>query len=161
RVSGPDRRDPDAAAPRDRERRVAPVRLHALRRLLRSLPGQDRHPARAAAPALARAQAGARAGAVARRGMGLPRRAPGRRAAAARVAPFVAAPGRKLVTDDSLSVQELDEADGALTGCTVAIAETGTIVLEGSRALTLVPDLHVCIVREPQIVQLVPEALER
>jgi len=77
------------------------------------------------------------------------------------VAPFVASLGRKLVTDDSLSVQELDEADGALTGCTVAIAETGTIVLEGSRALTLVPDLHVCIVREPQIVQLVPEALER
>ena len=75
------------------------------------------------------------------------------------VADFLA--GRKLVTDDSLSVQELDEADGALTGCTVAIAETGTIVLEGSRALTLVPDLHVCIVREPQIVQLVPEALER
>ena len=77
------------------------------------------------------------------------------------VADFVASMRRKLVTGDNLSVQELDEADGALTGCTVAIAETGTIVLEGSRALTLVPDLHVCLVRESQIVQLLPEALER
>ena len=46
---------------------------------------------------------------------------------------------------------QLDQIDGALTGCTVAIAETGTIVLtagpaEGRRALTLVPDLHICVV---------------
>jgi len=51
-----------------------------------------------------------------------------------------------------------------VTGCTVAIAETGTIVLagggpaEGRRALLLVPDLHICIVRSPQIVELVTEA---
>ena len=47
----PDRRDPHAAAHRDRERRVAAVRVEPLRRLLRGLPGQDRHPDGAAAPA--------------------------------------------------------------------------------------------------------------
>jgi L-lactate dehydrogenase complex protein LldG len=66
--------------------------------------------------------------------------------------------------DNGLTAQELDRVDGALTGCTAAIAETGTIVLtagplDGRRALTLVPDLHVCIVREAQIVELLPEAL--
>ena len=71
-----------------------------------------------------------------------------------------------LVDDEGLSPFELDAVDGALTGCTVAIAETGTIVLaagpaEGRRALTLVPDLHICVVGERQIVQLLPEALER
>ena len=70
----------------------------------------------------------------------------------------------ELVEDDGLSAQELDGLDGAFTGCTAAIAETGTIVLtasplEGRRALTLVPDLHICAVRESQIVQLLPEAL--
>jgi L-lactate dehydrogenase complex protein LldG len=72
----------------------------------------------------------------------------------------------ELVPDNNLSPQELDAIDGALTGCTVAIAETGTIVLtagaaEGRRALTLVPDLHVCVVGEQQIVQILPEALAR
>ena len=74
--------------------------------------------------------------------------------------------GIELVEDGSLSAYELDELDGVLTGCTVAIAETGTIVLsagpgEGTRALTLVPDLHVCVVGGDQVVELVPEALER
>lgn len=74
--------------------------------------------------------------------------------------------GVELVTDDGLSPRQLDALDGVLTGCTVAIAETGTIVLaggphDGRRALTLVPDLHVCVVEEPQIVELVPEAMER
>ena len=72
----------------------------------------------------------------------------------------------ELVEDDELSARDLDLVDGAVTGCTVAIAETGTIVLtggpaEGRRALSLVPDLHVCVVREPQIVELLPEALAR
>jgi L-lactate dehydrogenase complex protein LldG len=72
----------------------------------------------------------------------------------------------QLVDDRALSALELDGVDGTLTGCTAAIAETGTIVLtasphEGRRALTLVPDLHICVVRESQIVELLPEALVR
>ncbi len=72
--------------------------------------------------------------------------------------------GVELVDADGLSPAELDLLDGVLTGCTVAIAETGTIVLtagpaEGARALSLVPDLHVCVVDESQVVELVPEAM--
>jgi L-lactate dehydrogenase complex protein LldG len=67
------------------------------------------------------------------------------------------------VEDDGLSTHELDDLDGVVTGCTVAIAETGTLVLaggemEGRRALTLVPDVHICVVRTNQIVETVPEA---
>jgi L-lactate dehydrogenase complex protein LldG len=67
------------------------------------------------------------------------------------------------VEDDGLSAHELDALDGVVTGCTVAIAETGTLVLaggemEGRRALTLVPDVHICVVRTDQIVETVPEA---
>jgi L-lactate dehydrogenase complex protein LldG len=74
------------------------------------------------------------------------------------------ADGVELVEDDGLSVHELDALDGALTACAVAIAETGTFVLDGGagqgrRALTLVPDLHICVVREDQVVGLVPEAV--
>jgi L-lactate dehydrogenase complex protein LldG len=70
----------------------------------------------------------------------------------------------ELVDGDGLDARRLDELDGVVTGCTVAIAETGTIVLsggetEGRRALTLVPDLHICLVRTDQIVDLVPEAI--
>jgi L-lactate utilization protein LutC len=72
----------------------------------------------------------------------------------------------ELVEDDGLAPRELDALDGVVTGCTVAIAETGTLVLtagptEGRRALTLVPDLHVCVVLESQVVALVPEAIAR
>jgi L-lactate dehydrogenase complex protein LldG len=74
--------------------------------------------------------------------------------------------GLALAEDDGLGPGELDRMDGALTGCALAIAETGTIVLaggphEGRRALTLVPDLHVCVVAEDDIVELVPEAMAR
>jgi L-lactate dehydrogenase complex protein LldG len=67
------------------------------------------------------------------------------------------------IEDHGLDVHELDSLDGVLTGCTVAIAETGTLVLaggatEGRRALTLVPDLHICVVHAHQIVETVPEA---
>jgi L-lactate dehydrogenase complex protein LldG len=70
------------------------------------------------------------------------------------------------IVDAGLGPRELDAVDGVVTGCTVAIAETGTIVLsaaphEGRRALTLVPDLHLCVVEAPQIVELVPEAIDR
>jgi L-lactate dehydrogenase complex protein LldG len=55
-----------------------------------------------------------------------------------------------------LPAAELDRAAGVLTGCAVAVAETGTIILDhgpgqGRRALTLVPDFHLVIVREDQI----------
>jgi L-lactate dehydrogenase complex protein LldG len=74
--------------------------------------------------------------------------------------------GVERIADESLTPHDLDAVDGVLTGCTVAVAETGTIVLtagpaEGRRALTLVPDLHVCVVCEADIVELVPEAFER
>jgi L-lactate dehydrogenase complex protein LldG len=63
-----------------------------------------------------------------------------------------------------LEVVALDGADGALTGAALGIAETGTIVLDGGpdsgrRALTLVPDLHVCVVRADDVVASVPAAL--
>ena len=74
------------------------------------------------------------------------------------------APEVELVEDTGLTPRELDTLDGVLTGSTLAIAETGTIVLtagpwEGRRALTLVPDLHICVVEEARIVELVPEAI--
>ncbi|MEU2283340.1 LUD domain-containing protein [Streptomyces sp. NPDC013178] len=62
---------------------------------------------------------------------------------------------------------ELDRVDSVVTACALAIAETGTIVLDGSpdqgrRRITLVPDHHVCVVRVPdQVVSSVPQALER
>ena len=71
-----------------------------------------------------------------------------------------------LTDSPTLSIDQLDCADGVLTGCAVAVAETGTIVLDGGeaqgrRALTLVPDYHLCVVRTDQIVGIVPEALAR
>jgi L-lactate dehydrogenase complex protein LldG len=70
----------------------------------------------------------------------------------------------ELVEDHGLKAEELDTLGGVITGCTVAIAETGTIVLasssaEGRRALTLVPDLHICVVSISQIVGSVPDAI--
>ncbi|MFI5675158.1 LutC/YkgG family protein [Streptomyces cellulosae] len=62
---------------------------------------------------------------------------------------------------------ELDRVDSVVTACAVAIAETGTIVLDGGpdqgrRRITLVPDHHICVVRVPdQVVSSVPQALER
>ena len=68
--------------------------------------------------------------------------------------------------DPPLSWAELDRIDGVVTAATVGIAETGTIVLDhrddqGRRALTLIPDLHVCVVRTDQVVSDVPEAVAR
>jgi L-lactate dehydrogenase complex protein LldG len=75
-------------------------------------------------------------------------------------------PGVEALPDDGLSPHELDALDGVITGAAVAIAETGTIVLDGSpdqgrRAITLVPDYHLCIVHAAQVVELVPEAIAR
>ena len=74
--------------------------------------------------------------------------------------------GVELVEDDALTPRQLDELDGAFTTCAAACAVTGTIALDGGpgqgrRALTLLPDLHVCVVREDQIVETVPELLRR
>jgi L-lactate dehydrogenase complex protein LldG len=62
---------------------------------------------------------------------------------------------------------ELDKVASVVTGCAVAIAETGTIVLDGGpdqgrRRITLIPDHHICVVRVPgQVVASVPQAMER
>ncbi|WP_141584523.1 lactate utilization protein C [Actinomadura sp. WMMA1423] len=74
------------------------------------------------------------------------------------------ATGAALVRDPS--VDSLDGLAGAVTGCAAAIAETGTIVLDhgagqGPRALSLVPDYHLIVVRADQVAADVPEALER
>jgi L-lactate dehydrogenase complex protein LldG len=65
------------------------------------------------------------------------------------------------------TAHELDRIDSVVTACAVAVAETGTIVLDGGpdqgrRRITLVPDHHICVVRVPdQVVSSVPQALER
>ncbi len=66
--------------------------------------------------------------------------------------------------DPPLTIADLDGSSGVLTGCAIAIAQTGTIILDGGkyqgrRALSLVPDLHLCVVFEDQVVGLVPEAI--
>lgn len=68
--------------------------------------------------------------------------------------------------DPPLSVADLDALDGVVTGAALAVALTGTIVLDagpeqGRRVLTLLPDYHLCVVRAEQIVGTVPEALAR
>ena len=72
--------------------------------------------------------------------------------------------GINFVPDDELSYQQLDRCDGAITGCAAAIADTGTIILDaafaqGGRALTLLPDYHLCVVFEGQVFETVPEAM--
>jgi L-lactate dehydrogenase complex protein LldG len=66
--------------------------------------------------------------------------------------------------DPPLRIDQLDALDGVLTSCAVAVAQTGTIVLDhgsgqGRRALTLVPDHHLVVVRADQIVYSVPDAI--
>jgi L-lactate dehydrogenase complex protein LldG len=82
------------------------------------------------------------------------------------LAPSLHPKGVELVEDRGLQAVELDALDGAVTTCAVACADTGTIALDGGpgqgrRALTLVPDLHVCVVRRDQLVETVPELFER
>lgn len=75
------------------------------------------------------------------------------------------APGDGVVVDDgSVTAADLDGIDGVVTGCAVAVAETGTIVLDGSpdqgrRLLSLVPDYHLCVVRSDDVVASVPDAV--
>jgi L-lactate dehydrogenase complex protein LldG len=74
--------------------------------------------------------------------------------------------GVQFVVDEGLTAAELDAVDGVMTGATLAIAETGTVVLQsvtgqGRRAATLVPDYHLCVVRVEDVVETVPEAMAR
>ncbi|WP_371476543.1 lactate utilization protein C [Kitasatospora sp. NBC_00315] len=70
----------------------------------------------------------------------------------------------RLPDDGSLTAHTLESVDSVITGCALAIAETGTIVLDtgpgqGRRLLTLVPDHHICVVRADQVLASVPQAL--
>ncbi|MFE0426058.1 lactate utilization protein C [Streptomyces sp. NPDC058953] len=73
----------------------------------------------------------------------------------------------RLTDEGPLTPWDLDRADAVISGCALAVAETGTLVLDGGpaqgrRALTLVPDLHLCVVHVPaQLVASVPDALPR
>ncbi|MFE5990518.1 lactate utilization protein C [Streptomyces sp. NPDC056453] len=73
----------------------------------------------------------------------------------------------RVADDAQCTPAALDHVDSVVTACSVAIAETGTIVLDGSpdqgrRRITLIPDHHICVVRVPdQVVSSVPQALER
>jgi L-lactate dehydrogenase complex protein LldG len=73
-------------------------------------------------------------------------------------------PGVALVREPGLTNDELEACDGVLTACALGIAQTGTIVLDsgpgqGRRAISLLPDYHLCVIREDQVVGLVPEAV--
>ena len=76
-------------------------------------------------------------------------------------------PGLELARDTPpLPAAELDQLTGVVTGCAVAIAETGTIILDhgpgqGRRALTLVPDFHLVIVRASQVYADLADAFAR
>jgi L-lactate dehydrogenase complex protein LldG len=72
--------------------------------------------------------------------------------------------GAEVIEDTGLTAAQLDGVDAAVTGCAVAIAETGTIALDGRgacgrRAVTLVPDHHICVIGSDQVLGSVPEAI--
>lgn len=75
--------------------------------------------------------------------------------------------GIEVLSDEpQLSHKQLNDVDGVVTTCAVAMADSGTIALDhtegqGRRALTLLPDRHVCVVRVDQIVSDVPEGIAR
>jgi len=74
--------------------------------------------------------------------------------------------GIEFVEDAGFTAADLNGLDGVMTESALAIAETGTIVLQagpgqGRRAISLVPDYHLCIVQETDVVETVPEAFER
>jgi L-lactate dehydrogenase complex protein LldG len=74
--------------------------------------------------------------------------------------------GFTFLQDESLTYQDLDRCEGVLTGCAAAVAFTGTILLkngpgEARRALTLIPDYHLCVVHGDQVVETVPEGIRR
>jgi L-lactate dehydrogenase complex protein LldG len=74
--------------------------------------------------------------------------------------------GFEFVVDEKLSATDLDAVEGVLTGASIAIAETGTVVLQnvlgqGRRAISLMPDYHLCVVCVEDVVETVPEAMRR
>jgi L-lactate dehydrogenase complex protein LldG len=74
--------------------------------------------------------------------------------------------GFEFVVDEGMAAAELDAVDGVMTASTLAIAETGTIVLQGvagqgRRSVSLVPDYHLCVVDAASVVETVPEAMAR
>ncbi|GGX66418.1 LutC/YkgG family protein [Streptomyces hiroshimensis] len=77
------------------------------------------------------------------------------------------APAELVLDSPVLTDHELDSVDSVVTGCALAIAETGTVVLDagpdqGSRRITLIPDHHLCVVRtDDQVVGSVPQAIRR
>ncbi|MDR2491884.1 MAG: LUD domain-containing protein [Coriobacteriales bacterium] len=73
---------------------------------------------------------------------------------------------RTYIDDPPLATADLDRISAVVTCCAVCAAETGTIMLDhrpdqGRRLLTLLPDTHVCVVRDDQVLTDVPEALKR
>jgi L-lactate dehydrogenase complex protein LldG len=87
-----------------------------------------------------------------------------RRIVAPRDLPDAWQSGADFVPDKDLDARALDRFDGVMTGATLAIAETGTIVLQnaraqGRRAVSLVPDYHLCVVREQDVVETVVEGM--
>jgi L-lactate dehydrogenase complex protein LldG len=74
--------------------------------------------------------------------------------------------GFQFLDATNFDASQLNEVEGVVTGCTVAIAETGSIVLQnaaaqGARILSLVPDYHLCVVFASQVVETVPESFAR
>jgi L-lactate dehydrogenase complex protein LldG len=75
-------------------------------------------------------------------------------------------PGYSFVTDDVFTPTQLDQFEGVLTAASLAIAETGTVVLQsvpgqGRRAVSLVPDYHLCVVRAEDVVETVSQGMAR
>jgi L-lactate dehydrogenase complex protein LldG len=75
-------------------------------------------------------------------------------------------PEVEALVDDGLPADRIAAADGVVTAAAVGIAETGTIVLDaspdqGRRIISLLPDLHICVIRPDQVVAAVPEAIAR
>lgn len=67
---------------------------------------------------------------------------------------------------NSLTKEELNSSDAVLTGAFLGVAQTGTIILnagvgQGRRVLTLLPDFHICVIRQEQIVGIIPEAIRK
>ena len=75
-------------------------------------------------------------------------------------------PGFDWHIDEDLTIEEMEQADGAVTAAFCAVADSGTIVLhhsatEGRRAVTLLPDWHLCVLFESQVVETLPEYFAR